>query len=91
MEVRVDETDPHFVLTVGKYPEDAWNQADISVCGSGTHHARGGCASNAAGDGSGTALLDSRGLEPERLRFGCQRVVPILFDQGSSVLDAADM
>lgn len=84
-----DAADPHFTLTVAKYPPDA-GMAQSSICPPGFHHdpAAGNCAANAAGDESGTGDLDSNDMRPEQKLDWGNAVTQIPFTAGSSALNA---
>lgn len=91
VQVRVleDDSDPHFRLTVEKLPKDA-GDGPASVCDGGSHHAPGDiCDPNQPGDGSGTGLLDSRDVDPTRVRNGSQPPVAVWFAPGETSLDSA--
>jgi outer membrane protein OmpA-like peptidoglycan-associated protein len=85
-----DSADPHFTLNVAKYPPDA-GMVQSSICPPGFHHdaTTGNCAANAAGDGSGTADLDSNDMRPEQKLDWGNAVTPVQFAEGSTALNAA--
>lgn len=85
-----DTADPHFTLTVAKYPADA-GMAQSSICPPGFHHdaASGNCAANTdAADESGTGDLDSNDLRPEQKLDWGNASTAIPFTEGSSALGA---
>jgi len=92
VDVVEDDADPHFKITVHKYPPDT-GDGPASVCDSGYHHGAGGntCDANAAGDESGTTILDSRDTSQTRVRNGGQATIGVWFDSGDSDLDATDV
>lgn len=86
-----DATDPHFTLTVAKYPPDA-GMVQSSICPPGFHHnpASGNCAANTdAADESGTGEMDSNDLRPEQKLDWGNPTVQIPFTEGSSALGPA--
>lgn len=85
-----DAASPHFTLVVAKYPDDA-AMVQSSICPPGYHHdaATGNCAANAAGDGKGSAALDSNDLRPEQKLDWGNAVTAVQFGEGSSTLDPA--
>jgi outer membrane protein OmpA-like peptidoglycan-associated protein len=84
-----DAASPHFTLTVAKYPPDA-AMVQSSICPPGYHHdGSGNCAANAAGDGTGTASLDSNDMRPEQKLDWGNPVTAINFSEGGAALDAA--
>lgn len=95
VEVVEDAADPHYVLSVSKFPPDAGMEGS-SVCRPGRHHnpATGGCAVNpAAADGSrpnhGSGLLDNNDMRPEQKLDWGNAVVAVPFRRGSATLSAA--
>jgi outer membrane protein OmpA-like peptidoglycan-associated protein len=86
----VEDAAPHFTLTVAKYPPDA-AMVQSSICPPGYHHdaASGNCAANAAGDGTGTAALDSNDMRPEQKLDWGNASSAINFPEGGSTLDGA--
>ncbi len=84
-----DDRDPHFKITVAKYPEDA-GDGPASVCDGGTHHQGGVCDPNAPGAEEGTALLDSRDTSETRVRNGGQATIGVWFERSETALDAND-
>lgn len=84
-----DSADPHYTLTVAKYPPDA-RMAQSSICPPGYHHdaASGNCAANAAGDESGTGDLDSNDMRPEQKLDWGNATTQVPFTAGSSALNA---
>jgi len=88
--VQEDDADPHFKITVSKLPVDA-GDGKASVCDDGTHHnaARDSCPANPPGVDGGTAIMDSRDNDVDRVRNGSQPVIGIFFDIGSSDIPAA--
>jgi outer membrane protein OmpA-like peptidoglycan-associated protein len=86
-----DATDPHFTLTVAKYPPDA-GMVTSSICPPGFHHdaASDNCAANtAADDESGTGELDSNDLRPEQKLDWGNPTAAIPFVEGSTALGPA--
>jgi len=86
-----DAADPHFTLTVAKYPPDA-GMVQSSICPPGFHHnaATGNCSANtAADDESGTGELDSNDLRPEQKLDWGNATAAIPFTKGSSALGPA--
>lgn len=84
-----DAKDPHFKMTVAKYPEDA-GMVQSSICPPGYHHnASGNCSPNAAGDSSGTAQMDSNDMRPEQKLDWGNAVTEIPFTEGSATLTSA--
>jgi hypothetical protein len=93
VQVVEDAADPHYVLTVGKYPPDA-GMAQSSVCPPGTSHDPAGgntCPANPA-DGAGhtpnngSGKFDNNDLRPEQKLDWGNPVVAIPFRRGSSAL-----
>ena len=89
-----DAGDPHFILTVAKYPKDA-PMVQSSICPPGTHHDGNACMPNdpttAGGPAAphGTASFDSNDLRPEsKLDWG-NAVTAVPFASGKSELDPA--
>jgi outer membrane protein OmpA-like peptidoglycan-associated protein len=89
-----DNADPHFIITVAKFPKDA-PMVQSSICPPGTHHDGDNCAPNAAtAPGgppapNGTASFDSNDLRPEaKLDWG-NAIVAVPFEASKSDLDAA--
>jgi outer membrane protein OmpA-like peptidoglycan-associated protein len=84
-----DAAAPHFTLSVAKYPDDA-AMVQSSICPPGYHHdaASGNCAANAAGNGSGTADLDSNDMRPEQKLDWGNANSAIGFSEGGTALDA---
>src|SRR5262249_15432858 len=61
-----------------------------SICPPGFHHdGSGNCAANAAGDGTGSADLDSNDMRPEQKLDWGNATSSIQFREGSSALDGA--
>ena len=86
-----DAGDPHFTLTVAKYPPDA-GMAQSSICPPGFHHnaATGNCLANtAADDESGTGELDSNDMRPEQKLDWGNASAAIPFTKGSGALGPA--
>ena len=86
-----DAGDPHFTLTVAKYPPDA-GMAQSSICPPGFHHnaATGNCSANtAADDESGTGELDSNDMRPEQKLDWGNASAAIPFTKGSGALGPA--
>lgn len=86
-----DAGDPHFTLSVAKYPPDA-GMVQSSICPPGFHHdpANGNCAANtAADDESGTGDMDSNDLRPEQKLDWGNASVEIPFTAGSAALGPA--
>lgn len=86
-----DASDPHFTLTVAKYPPDA-GMVQSSICPPGYHHdsTSGNCAANTdAADESGTGDLDSNDMRPEQKLDWGNPTVQIPFTEGSSALGPA--
>ena len=86
-----DAGDPHFTLTVAKYPPDA-GMAQSSICPPGFHHdpVAGNCAANtAADDESGTGELDSNDMRPEQKLDWGNASAAIPFTKGSGALGPA--
>lgn len=90
-----DAADPHFRLTVAKFPDDA-GMAQSSVCTPGHHHDASGmlCPANApAADGSvpghGTGSFDSNDMRPEQKLDWGNVSVQVPFGAGGAALDAA--
>jgi outer membrane protein OmpA-like peptidoglycan-associated protein len=90
VDVIEDAADPHFTLSVAKYPPDA-GMVQSSICPPGFHHdpANGNCAANAAGDESGTGDLDSNDMRPEQKLDWGNASSAIPFTKGSSALSPA--
>jgi len=89
--VQEDAADPHFTITVAKLPVDA-GDGKASVCDDGYHHNATGtsCPANGPGVDGGTAIMDSRDNQVDRVRNGSQPVVGIFFDTGSSDLSGTE-
>jgi len=92
--VAEDAGDPHFILTVAKYPKDA-PMVQSSICPPGTHHDGNACLPNdpttAGGSAAphGTAEFDSNDLRPEsKLDWG-NAATAVPFASGKFELDAA--
>jgi hypothetical protein len=87
-----DAGDPHFILTVAKFPADA-PMVQSSICPPGFHHDGNNCVANAPGaDGApapnGTADFDSNDLRAESKLDWSNPVTAIPFAAGASALDA---
>jgi hypothetical protein len=88
-----DSADPHYVLTVSKYPADA-GMAQSSICDPGTHHAGGGMCDPNVADASGntpnngTGALDNNDLRPEQKLDWGNASVAIPFRRGRSTMTA---
>jgi outer membrane protein OmpA-like peptidoglycan-associated protein len=91
--VTEDAADPHFILTVSKYPDDA-QMAGSSICPPGYHHDAGMCSANPA-DASGTrsahgtGKFDSNDMRPEAKLDRNAPATAVSFAAGSARLDGA--
>ena len=85
--------DPHYQLTVDKYPADA-DMSTSSVCPAGTHHAHVGnaCPANEAEEEGGavpergTGRFDSNDLRDEMKLVDSRKTIP--FSPGNDTLDS---
>jgi len=73
VEVTQDDADPHYVLTVSKYPDDA-EMVTSSITPKGSSD-------------SGTGEMDSNDIRPEQKLDWANTVHQIQFDKGSTTLD----
>jgi len=86
-----DSADPHFVLTVSKYPDDA-GMIQSSICRSGRHHGAGDSCDPNTPDSSGhtpnngTGEMDSNDLRPEQKLDWDNPSVAIPFRRGRSTM-----
>jgi outer membrane protein OmpA-like peptidoglycan-associated protein len=94
VDVVEDTADPHFVLSVAKYPPDAGMETS-SICPPGTHHdGNGYCPPNTAdhhghAHNTGTASLDSNDMREEAKLGSSHSSSWVFFKKGKADLDSA--
>ncbi|MCA9548362.1 MAG: OmpA family protein, partial [Myxococcales bacterium] len=91
--VTEDAGDPHYVLSVSKYPDDA-DMTGSSVCDPGYHHSGAVCAQNAADAAGnrpnhGSGEFDSNDTRPEQKLDWGNATTPVQFGAGATALNGA--
>jgi len=82
-----DTANPHFILSVEKFPSDS-GMAQSSVCRPGFEHNPAGANCTGHGDGHGTGDFDSNDIRDEQKLDWGNAKIPVHFRRGSSDLDA---